>query len=192
MGLRAKSSESCLFEPQLQNKNFKTMVNNGARPAIPPAGQLPGRPGVTLPRYIALMQRCWAGDPGRRPSFREILTELEAMQCAEMDEAREAIARQQGFRKAMQTLRTVDETLPPTFPRIACADIVMGPPLGPNDFFDVCLAQWAGATVAVKPFRTICHLINAGGERDPIAAALAPNSGSTYLCSEEVRAQRYS
>jgi len=39
---------------------------------------LGGRAPAGLPRYLALMQRCWAADPAARPGFQEIAAELRA------------------------------------------------------------------------------------------------------------------
>ena len=53
----------------------------GERPPVPGAAGvrgLGGRAPAGLPRYLALMQRCWAADPAARPGFQEIAAELRA------------------------------------------------------------------------------------------------------------------
>ncbi|KAL4444223.1 hypothetical protein ABPG75_011960 [Micractinium tetrahymenae] len=52
---------------------------SGERPAIPPPAELPGAdagPLVGLETYIALIQKCWAAEPGDRPTFAEIVPKL--------------------------------------------------------------------------------------------------------------------
>ena len=49
----------------------------GERPPVPPAAELPGGgAGPWLPRYEALMQRCWAQEPTVRPTFEQVVAEL--------------------------------------------------------------------------------------------------------------------
>ena len=57
-------------------------VVGGRRPALPPAGSLPGlgaAPPPGFPAYVQLMERCWAQAPAARPSFAEIVAALEAL-----------------------------------------------------------------------------------------------------------------
>ena len=52
------------------------------RPPIPAPADLPGPHSgawVGLERYTALMQRCWAEEPGQRPGFGEMVRELQAL-----------------------------------------------------------------------------------------------------------------
>ena len=52
----------------------------GARPAVPPAAELPGGGFPQLDAYVALMQSCWEKEPGRRPaSFVAVIRALQAM-----------------------------------------------------------------------------------------------------------------
>lgn len=46
------------------------VLNNDMRPSIP----------KKVPEvYVKLMQRCWDREPNRRPSFKEIIKELQSM-----------------------------------------------------------------------------------------------------------------
>jgi serine/threonine protein kinase len=56
-----------------------TQLRTGGRPTIPPADQLPGGTFPGLQAYVALMQRCWAQEPGDRPSFALVAEELGRM-----------------------------------------------------------------------------------------------------------------
>ncbi|KAL4422378.1 hypothetical protein ABPG75_008575 [Micractinium tetrahymenae] len=57
-------------------------VMDGARPEVPPAGQVPGLPGPAAPppeqyaAYTRLLARCWHQDPAQRPEFSEIVPRL--------------------------------------------------------------------------------------------------------------------
>lgn len=54
-------------------------VNSGQRLAIPTVGELPGPDSGSWPqlgKYIELMNRCWAQEPGERPSFQGIMEAL--------------------------------------------------------------------------------------------------------------------
>jgi serine/threonine protein kinase len=50
----------------------------GERLVVPPPADLPGpdRELAGLPRYLALMEACWAQDPAARPTFNQILLKL--------------------------------------------------------------------------------------------------------------------
>lgn len=51
----------------------------GERLPIPPVESLPGPDAprfAGLPAYLALMQRCWAQEPERRPGFQQVVAEL--------------------------------------------------------------------------------------------------------------------
>ena len=48
--------------------------DKGERPPLPP------EPRACPPAYCALMERCWAREPEKRPTFREALAELQTMQ----------------------------------------------------------------------------------------------------------------
>ena len=53
---------------------------HGNRPQLPPRDELPGPDTAAfagLDAYIALMQRCWAQDPSKRPPFAEIVPTLQ-------------------------------------------------------------------------------------------------------------------
>lgn len=55
-------------------------VSRGERLSIPAASELPGSGSAEwpqLPQYTSLMQRCWAQDPAERPTFEEIMNELQ-------------------------------------------------------------------------------------------------------------------
>ena len=49
-------------------------VQRGGRPQVPPAEACPGL--EAYEPYVHLMQRCWHEDPGRRPSFAAVCTQL--------------------------------------------------------------------------------------------------------------------
>jgi hypothetical protein len=52
---------------------------DGLRLQVPPKEELPGPDNqhfVSFNEYVALMQRCWAQDPGQRPCFEEVIVEL--------------------------------------------------------------------------------------------------------------------
>jgi serine/threonine protein kinase len=54
-------------------------INQGGRPEIPAPEAMPGADSGSwagLPRYTALMRRCWAQNPLDRPSFQEVVSEL--------------------------------------------------------------------------------------------------------------------
>ena len=57
------------------------VTKRGKRPEIPPAEELVGPPldRASMSCYMALMQRCWAGDPAERPAFSEVAS---ALRCA--------------------------------------------------------------------------------------------------------------
>jgi hypothetical protein len=65
---------------------FSVMQNH--RPEVPPESELPGKPGVTLERYKALMARCWHEDDSARPSFEEVLAELDELRAEEIAAAK--------------------------------------------------------------------------------------------------------
>ncbi|KAL4452590.1 hypothetical protein ABPG75_008252 [Micractinium tetrahymenae] len=51
----------------------------GKRPPVPPAAQLPSPAAgawTGLPAYLALMEACWAQEPGQRPRFTDIVPSL--------------------------------------------------------------------------------------------------------------------
>ena len=55
-------------------------VAAGLRPEVPAPGAAPSPHTPAFPglgAYVALMQRCWAQDPGERPSFQEAAAELQ-------------------------------------------------------------------------------------------------------------------
>lgn len=49
---------------------LETAVQDGTRPSVP---------ADCLPEFRALMTQCWAGEPGKRPAFEQIVTRLKAM-----------------------------------------------------------------------------------------------------------------
>ncbi|KAF6253127.1 hypothetical protein COO60DRAFT_1463350 [Scenedesmus sp. NREL 46B-D3] len=53
------------------------------RPEIPPEEELPGKPGGSLPKYIQLMQSCWAEDENARPRFEVVVAALDEMRAAD-------------------------------------------------------------------------------------------------------------
>jgi serine/threonine protein kinase len=64
-------------------------VARGERPPVPPAADLPGASaGPWLPRYQALMRRCWAHSAAVRPNFGQVVEELKAI----ADEAQPEVA----------------------------------------------------------------------------------------------------
>lgn len=54
------------------------MITSGERLPVPSLAELPGTPppATLYGAYVALMRRCWAQDPGARPSFSEVIVEL--------------------------------------------------------------------------------------------------------------------
>ena len=57
----------------------------GGRPEVPPREALPGPDTAAfagLDEYVALMQQCWAQDPGDRPTFQQIVPALRWAACA--------------------------------------------------------------------------------------------------------------
>jgi hypothetical protein len=75
-GRRGDSSSPHILRPQISGQ-----VLAGERPPVPGAAGVRGLGGAApagLPRYVALMQRCWAADPAARPGFQEIAAELRA------------------------------------------------------------------------------------------------------------------
>jgi hypothetical protein len=56
-------------------------VARGERPPVPPAADLPGgsAAGPWLPRYEALMQRCWEQEPSARLAFGQVVAELKSI-----------------------------------------------------------------------------------------------------------------
>jgi hypothetical protein len=61
---------------------ISVQVLAGERPPVPSAAEVRGLTGAApagLPRYLALMQRCWAAKPAARPGFQEIAAELRAV-----------------------------------------------------------------------------------------------------------------
>jgi hypothetical protein len=58
---------------------FSVMQNY--RPEIPPEDELPGKPGSTLPRYLCLMEACWAEEESVRPTFEDVVTVLDEMRA---------------------------------------------------------------------------------------------------------------
>ena len=57
-------------------------VMEGARLEVPPAAKLPGGGFADLPKYVALMRRCWAQKPADRPpSFVDVLAGLRALKA---------------------------------------------------------------------------------------------------------------
>lgn len=47
----------------------------GTRPSFPPRR----KPSPTVQQLRSLCTKCWDADPGKRPSFEEVVAELEAM-----------------------------------------------------------------------------------------------------------------
>jgi hypothetical protein len=57
-------------------------VLRGDRLALPARDALPGEPAAACPgfdRYAVLMQRCWAQQPGERPTFAAVASELKEL-----------------------------------------------------------------------------------------------------------------
>lgn len=57
-------------------------VTSNQRLPVPQKSEIPGPEGGSwrnLNRYVALMERCWAQNPGDRPDFEEIMSELKQM-----------------------------------------------------------------------------------------------------------------
>ena len=52
-------------------------VLRGERPALPPAGTLPGGPPGS--GYVELMHRCWTQQPENRPTFAGVAADLKAL-----------------------------------------------------------------------------------------------------------------
>lgn len=85
--VRRKSRPSCLpsslaCAPVLVVQ-IVSAVLGGRRLELPPADQLPGfpvgGPPDGLQSYVDLMERCWAQDPQKRPTFDQIIPELRAL-----------------------------------------------------------------------------------------------------------------
>lgn len=61
------------------------MISGGQRPEIPAqheAWDSDTASWAGYGTYVALLQRCWAQDPAKRPSFEEIAVEVEGMLAA--------------------------------------------------------------------------------------------------------------
>lgn len=81
-----RAARRCLWELLTWQLPFNTvnrwgLVNailTNQRPEIPAsAAELPGPDALPcLPRYLALMQACWAADPATRPTFAQIIPHL--------------------------------------------------------------------------------------------------------------------
>jgi serine/threonine protein kinase len=84
-------------------------VMKGERLAVPPAAALPGEGTAAwagLPRYEALMRRCWAADPAGRPLMTEIIVELRALL---RDEVAAVKAASQGGAERFRDVRPADQ-----------------------------------------------------------------------------------
>ena len=65
----------CVFAQQRDSNNNN---NNKSKPKNVAQKERPPVPSACPPFLAALMQRCWADDAARRPSFAELLPELDA------------------------------------------------------------------------------------------------------------------
>ncbi|GFH32190.1 protein kinase domain-containing protein, partial [Haematococcus lacustris] len=61
---------------------FSTVTDN-YRPYMPSDAEVPGNPGITLPDYKALIELCWSADARKRPSFKQLVVDLQAMRDVE-------------------------------------------------------------------------------------------------------------
>ena len=58
-------------------------VMQDLRPEMPSDAELPGRPGPSLAAYKQLMESCWQPDADQRPSFEQIVMQLDEMRSAD-------------------------------------------------------------------------------------------------------------
>ncbi|GLC35543.1 hypothetical protein PLESTB_000196300 [Pleodorina starrii] len=77
------------YQDMMSVQVIYSMANGGARPELPPDSELPGSPGVSLPAYRQLMERCWQADAEARPSFREIVDVFQDMLRVEAENVRQ-------------------------------------------------------------------------------------------------------
>lgn len=65
------------YEGMMTVQVMFSTVNANMRPEVPAESQLPGGPGVSLPRYRELMEGCWDPDASKRPTFKQVLDVLQ-------------------------------------------------------------------------------------------------------------------
>ncbi|GAX75257.1 hypothetical protein CEUSTIGMA_g2702.t1 [Chlamydomonas eustigma] len=68
------------YEEMMSVQVIFSTVSGNVRPDVPEDdSELPGNPGRTLPQFKTLMERCWSPVVSERPSFKQVVSELQKL-----------------------------------------------------------------------------------------------------------------